>query len=142
MLVLDHVANVVLLDFPDELGLRLSSIRPQLWYSAVANQVLQLLIAVGVIDLVVLLYRLAFGSEEFYGTVFETAARCRPLANYHGQLRREGKLDTSLLTEVVDVDHFRRAMHERIRHYVYAGEYRTQSLKNGGGTAEGALRWL
>jgi hypothetical protein len=142
LFLLDDVANVVLLDFPDKLGLRLSSIQPHLWYSRLASQTLQLLIAVGVIDLIVLLYRLTFSAQEFYGTVFEAAARCHALANNPGQLRREGRLDVIPRPDVVDLQVFRRNMTEGLQFLQHAEQYRARALKGGGGTTEGAIRWL
>ena len=139
---LDNVINVVLLDFPDKLGLRVCSIQPNLWYSRLGSQALQVLIAVGVVDLIVLLYHLAFSAQEFYGTVFETAARCHALANFPGQLRREGKLEVIARPDIVDLQVFRRSMTEGLQFLQYAEGYRAAALKQGGGTIEGAVRWL
>lgn len=106
---IDHVKNVLLLGIPEALNWKFSSIGPTLWYSRLASQILQLLIALGFIDLVLLSRRLAFSDIEFYGTVRDASFQCHPLKNFHGTLKREARVSNLFPAEIVSVQAFRKA---------------------------------
>jgi hypothetical protein len=104
---LDHVKNVILFGFPDALGWKLSGIESVTWYANAASQVLDMLIALGLIDLVLFLRTLAFADIEFYGNVKDASFQCHPLKNFQGTLRREAVV-IKRVPEVCHVQSFRR----------------------------------
>lgn len=105
---LDHVKDVILLGIPGAAHWDLARIEPVVWYSRLASQILKMLIALGLIDFVVLIRRLAFSEIEFYGTVKDASFQCHPLKNFSGWLRREARL-VRLVPDIVPVNAFRRA---------------------------------
>lgn len=77
--LLDNTLDPLLLGIPDVLGLHLTSIAPADFWSRALTAALRLFIGAGVVEFVLLTYRLNRERQEFYGTVLECYWHCRGL---------------------------------------------------------------
>src|SRR5262249_54563423 len=66
---LDNTFSIVLLDLPEVFDIHISSIKPDYWAARLLTALVRFLIAIGVIELVVRLYRSRYQREEFFCTV-------------------------------------------------------------------------
>lgn len=148
----DSIVDIVLFGIPGSLGVKWSDIEPIARHTQLAKQLFQIFVAVGVIELILLMYKLSFGKNEFYGTVLEAIAECHTLPRFPGQLRREGRIEEMERPEAVQVPNFRKAMpmfdpntlkwvaEKRVEQYI--NKYQEIALIKGGGSPKGAANWL
>jgi hypothetical protein len=102
LLAVGKTADLVLFDLSEALGWKLGPLEPASPRAALATAVLQLLLAVGLLEVTARLWRMLAGTERFYGTFGECRARCADHLDIEARVTLEGVVCTD--GPVLEVD--------------------------------------
>jgi len=102
LLAAGKTLDLVLFDLSEALGWRVGPLEPASPRAALATAVLQLLLAVGVLEVAARLWRMLAGTERFYATFGECRARCADHLDLEARVTLEGVVCTE--GPVLEVD--------------------------------------
>ncbi len=112
----DNFLGVVLLDIPDVYNWHLSAIRPESQFACFLTVVIRVLITIGLVEMILAMYRTELSEQELFGTVRECAHFCDAIIGPKDLvLSRTGKVESATDPPAVKVTEFLEAMSPKLK---------------------------